>query len=67
MLAPTLFAAPDARTLGQLVAEGVLTELSYMTADQAADALELEAFLTANADDDAAFARLSLFVAEVGA
>lgn len=35
------------KTLSQLVAAGLLTELSYMTADQAADAIELEAHILA--------------------
>lgn len=39
----------DSRTLPQLLAAGLLTELSYMTSEQAADAIELECWLLADA------------------
>lgn len=45
----TLNAIDTAKTLNQLLAHGLLTELDYMTADEAEAATALEAELTADA------------------
>lgn len=39
-------------TLTSLLAKGLMTELDYMTAEEAAEALELEAKLTAEAKEE---------------
>jgi hypothetical protein len=49
MMQAQLIKQTDSRTFGQLIYDGLVSELSYMTTEQAVDAIALEAELTAAA------------------
>jgi hypothetical protein len=52
MMQAQLIKQTDSRTFGQLVYDGLVSELSYMTPEEAAEAIALEAELMAAAKID---------------